>query len=406
MDTSTAQNRTFVWRGTDRDGRSVGGEIESLTPALAKAKLRQQGVRPQSVKRKPKPLFGGGGKRIGSRDITVFARQLATMMKAGVPLVQSFDIVSESLENPRMRELVLSIKAEVASGTSFALSLQKYPQHFDELFVNPVGAGEISGTLDTMLDRVATCKEKSDALKARVRKALTYPVAVLAVALAVVGLLLVKVVPQFASTFSSFGAELPAFTQLVLELSDGARQWWPVALGALGLAVAAHRRGQRRSAAYRAWRDRLMLKLPVVGEIVVKSVVARFARNLATTIAAGVPLVEALDSVAGSAGNIMYAEAIRQVRDDVTTGASFHGAIKATGLFPPVLLQMVAIGEESGTLDGMLEKVATIHEEAVDNAVDSLSSLLEPLIMSVLGLLVGGVMVAMYLPVFMLGSVV
>ena len=405
MDTSATQKRIFVWRGTDREGRSVQGEIESPTPAIAKAQLRQQGVKPRSVKRKSKPLFGGG-KRIGSSDITVFARQLATMMKAGVPLVQSFDIVSESLENPRMRDLVLSIKTEVASGTSLALSLQKYPQHFDELFTGPVNAGEISGTLDTMLDRVATCKEKSDALKAKVKKALTYPVAVLVVALAVVGLLLVKVVPQFAGTFASFGAELPAFTQLVLELSEVAQRWWLVILVALGLGVAAHRRGQQRSAAYRRWRDRLILKLPVVGEIVVKSVVARFSRQLATTVTAGVPLVEALDSVAGSAGNVIFVEAIGQVRKDVTTGASFHGAIKATGLFPPMLLQMVAIGEESGTLDEMLQKVATIHEQAVDNAVDSLSALLEPLIMSVLGLLVGGVMVAMYLPVFMLGSVV
>ncbi len=406
MATSAAKGQIFVWQGTDRNGRDTKGEIESMSMAMAKAQLRQQGIKPKSVKKKAKPLFGNGGKKITPQDIAIFTRQLATMMKAGVPLVQSFDIVGEGLENPSMRELVRDIKNEVASGSSLALSLEKYPQYFDELFINLIGSGETSGTLETMLDRVATYKEKSEALKAKIKKALTYPIAVVCVSLVVTGLLLVKVVPQFAETFSSFGADLPAFTLFVLNISNAAQEWWMIILVGLGLAVAAYKEAHKRSAAFREGQDRLMLKAPVVGDIVFNSVIARFSRTLATTFSAGVPLVDALDSVSGAAGNIIYAKAIKQIRDDVTTGASLYGSIQTTGLFPMMLLQMVSIGEESGALDEMLEKVATFYEEAVDNAVDSLSSLMEPIIMSVLGVLVGGLMVAMYLPIFMLGSVV
>jgi len=328
------------------------------------------------------------------------------MMKAGVPLVQSFDIVSEGLDNVNMRNVVTEIKNEVASGTSLALSLSRYPQYFDELFVNLVGSGETSGTLETMLDRVATYKEKSEALKAKIKKALTYPVAVVVVALIVTGILLVKVVPTFAVTFESFGSELPAFTLFVLGISNFAQEWWFVIVLALAALVKAFQEGVRRSVKFSEAVDKFMLKAPVVGDIVFNSVIARFSRTLATTFAAGVPLVEALDSVAGAAGNSVYAKAIKRIRDDVTTGQPLYDSIQSTGIFPSMLMQMVSIGEESGALDEMLSKVADFYEDAVDNAVDSLSSLMEPIIMSILGVLVGGLMVAMYLPIFMLGAVV
>jgi type IV pilus assembly protein PilC len=396
----------FVWQGTDKQGRTTKGEIESVSSAMAKAQLRRQGIKPKSVKKKAKPLFGGGGKKIKPMDISIFTRQLATMMKAGVPLVQSFDIVGEGLDNQNMRTLVMSIKNDVASGTGLANALEKHPQYFDDLYVSLIASGETSGTLETMLDRVATYKEKSEALKAKIKKALTYPAAVVVVALVVTALLLVKVVPQFAETFSAFGSELPAFTLFVLNISYFAQDWWfIILLGIIGL-IAAYGEVHKRSFKFRESVDKLALKAPVVGDIVYNAVIARFARTLSTTFAAGVPLVDALDSVVGAAGSIPYAKAIRQIRDDVTTGATLYNSISATGMFPMMLLQMVSIGEESGALDEMLDKVASYYEEAVDNAVDSLSSLMEPLIMSVLGVLVGGLMIAMYLPIFMLGSVV
>jgi type IV pilus assembly protein PilC len=406
MATTTAKGHKFTWQGIDRQGRSSKGEIESASAAMAKAQLRQQGIKPKSVKKKAKPLFGTGGKKITPQDIAIFTRQLATMMKAGVPLVQSFDIVGEGLDNPNMRNVLMEIKNEVASGTSLALSLSRFPQYFDELFINLVGSGETSGTLETMLDRVATYKEKSEALKAKIKKALTYPVAVVVVALIVTGILLVKVVPTFAITFQSFGSELPAFTLFVLSISNFAQEWWFVVVLVLAALVAAFKEARKRSVAVSDAVDKFMLKAPVVGDIVFNSVIARFSRTLATTFAAGVPLVEALDSVAGAAGNSVYAKAIRRIRDDVTTGSSLYDSIHRTGVFPTMLMQMVSIGEESGALDEMLGKVADFYEEAVDNAVDSLSSLMEPIIMSILGVLVGGLMVAMYLPIFMLGSVV
>ncbi|MEM0953547.1 MAG: type II secretion system F family protein [Pseudomonadota bacterium] len=406
MATSAAKGQIFTWQGTDKQGRSTKGEIESVSLAMAKAQLRRQGIKPKTVKKKAKPLFGGGGKKIKPMDISIFTRQLATMMKAGVPLVQSFDIVGEGLDNPSMREVVASIKTDVASGAGLSVALEKYPQYFDDLFVSLVSSGEASGTLETMLDRVATYKEKSEALKAKIKKALTYPIAVVVVALVVTALLLVKVVPQFAETFSAFGSELPAFTLFVLKISNFAQDWWFIALLGIIGAVYAYKEIHKRSFAFREGQDRVMLKAPVVGDIVYNSVIARFSRTLATTFAAGVPLVDALDSVVGAAGSIPYAKAIRQIRDDVTTGSTLYNSINSTGMFPMMLLQMVSIGEESGALDEMLEKVANHYEEAVDNAVDSLSSLMEPIIMSVLGVLVGGLMVAMYLPIFMLGSVV
>jgi type IV pilus assembly protein PilC len=403
---TTASTNIFTWSGVDKNGRSTKGEINAASLSMAKAQLRRQGINPKSVKRKAKPLFGGSGKPIKPADIAVFTRQLATMMIAGVPLVQSFDIVSEGLEKPSMRELVVNIKNDVASGGGLAPSLAKHPRHFDDLFCSLVGSGEASGTLETMLDRVATYKEKTEQLKAKIKKALTYPPAVIVVALVVTAILLIKVVPQFADTFQSFGSELPAFTLLVLNISNFTQDWWLVIAIGLIAAVYLFKEAKMRSVAFAEMLDRTALKTPVVGEIVHDAVVARFSRTLATTFAAGVPLVDALESTAGAAGNSVYSKAIRRIRDDVTTGSTLYSAVKSTGLFPNMLLQMVSIGEESGALDDMLDKVATHYEEAVDNAVDSLSSLLEPLIMAILGVLVGGLMIAMYLPIFMLGSVI
>lgn len=402
---TAAKGHLFTWAGIDRNGRSTKGEIESVSLALAKAQLRQQGIKAKSVRKKSKPLFGDG-RKITPADISIFTRQLAVMMKAGVPLVQSFDIVAEGLDNPNMRKVVIEIKNEVASGTGLALSLEKYPQYFDELYISLVASGETSGTLETMLDRVATYKEKSEALKAKIKKAMMYPIAVVVVSLVVTGILLVKVVPQFAVTFASFGADLPAFTLFVLTISDAAQEWWLIILVGCMAATTAFKEALKRSVVFSETVDKVMLKAPVVGDVVFNSVIARFSRTLATTFSAGVPLVEALESVAGAAGNSVYRKAIIQIKNEVTTGQPLAGSIRATGLFPSMLLQMVSIGEESGALDEMLEKVADHYEAAVDDAVDGLSSLMEPIIMSVLGVLVGGLMIAMYLPIFMLGSVV
>ncbi|CAA0109797.1 Type II secretion system protein F [Halioglobus japonicus] len=406
MATSTIKNDIFTWSGTDKSGNTNKGEIEAASQAMAKAQLRQQGIKPKSVKKKPKPLFGGQGKAIKAADIAIFTRQLATMLKAGVPLVQSFEIVEDGLEKPRMRDLVKTIRGDVASGSGLAPSLAKHPRYFDDLFCSLVGSGEDSGTLEVMLDRVASYKEKTEQLKAKIKKAMTYPTAVICVALVVCAILLIKVVPVFANTFQSFGSELPAFTQFVMDISDFVIAWWFVMLIGIIAIIFAFREIKLRSVAFSEGLDRLALRAPVVGGIVHDSVIARFSRTLATTFAAGVPLVDALNSTAGAAGNSVYAKAIRRIRDDVTSGTTLYNAIKVTGLFPNMLLQMVSIGEESGALDEMLDKVATHYEEAVDNAVDSLSSLMEPLIMSILGVLVGGLMIAMYLPIFMLGSVI
>jgi len=320
--------------------------------------------------------------------------------------VQSFDIVAEGLDNANMRTLVTEIKNEVSAGGGLATSLSRHPKYFDELFCSLVGSGEDSGTLDVMLDRIATYKEKTEALKAKIKKAMTYPIAVVVVAIVVTGILLVKVVPQFAETFSSFGSDLPAFTLFVLGISEAVQEWWFIILLLIIASAWAYSQAMLRSKKFRDRIDSLALKLPIIGGIVHDSVIARFSRTLSTTFAAGVPLVEALESTAGAAGNAVYARAIRQIRDDVTSGTSLYHSIRSTGLFPSMLLQMTSIGEESGSLDEMLGKVADQYEAQVDNAVDSLSSLMEPIIMSVLGVLVGGLMIAMYLPIFMLGSVV
>ena len=396
---------TYVWRGKDKNGRKTKGEMPGSSTAQVKLELRKQGILVTRVTKKSLSFSLGSGK-IKPMDIALFTRQMATMMKAGVPLLQAFDITADGLEKKPMRELVGKIKNEVASGSTFADALRKQPEYFDELYCNLVASGEQSGALDTLLDRIATYKEKTEALKAKIKKALNYPIAVVCVAVVVTVILLVKVVPQFEEVFQGFGADLPAFTQLVINVSDVVQNYWHLVIGSMVLAGFLLKRTLKSSKNARNTADRLSLKLPVVGEILNKSAVARFGRTLATTFAAGVPLVEALDSVAGAAGNVVYADAVKKIKEDVSTGQQLQFAMKGSGVFPNMAIQMVSIGEESGTLDEMLEKVAAFYESEVDNMVDGLTSLMEPIIMSVLGVLVGGLIVAMYLPIFQLGSVV
>ncbi|AWL00568.1 type II secretion system F family protein [Stutzerimonas stutzeri] len=395
----------FSWEGTDRKGSKVKGELSGASPALVKAQLRKQGINPQKVRKKSVSLFGAG-KKIKPMDIALFTRQMATMMKAGVPLLQSFDIIGEGFDNPNMRKLVDDLKQEVAAGNSFATALRKKPQYFDDLYCNLVDSGEQSGALETLLDRVATYKEKTEALKAKIKKAMNYPIAVVVVAIIVSAILLIKVVPQFQEVFANFGAELPAFTLMVIGLSEALQEWWFIILAGLIAGAFAFKEGHKRSEKFRNWFDRLLLKVPVVGDILYKSSVARFARTLSTTFAAGVPLVDALDSVAGATGNVVFRGATMKVKNDVSSGMQLNFSMRTTGTFPTMAVQMTAIGEESGSLDEMLAKVATFYEDEVDNMVDGLTSLMEPMIMAVLGVLVGGLIIAMYLPIFQLGAVV
>lgn len=406
MATAKSTTQVYVYKGVDKKGKKIEGEISGSSPAVIKAQLLKQGVRANTVRKKAKPLFGSGGKKIKPIDIAIFTRQMATMMKAGVPLVQSFDIVAEGSDNPSIAKLIRSIREDVAAGGSFASALRKHPKYFDELFCNLVESGEQSGALETMLHRIAIYKEKTEQLKAKIKKAMTYPIAVVVVAVIVTGVLLVKVVPQFAETFSSFGANLPAFTLFVLALSNTAQAYWLHFLVVAGVAIFGFSKLKQSSKKFRIILDRLVLKLPIVGKIVYEAIVARFARTLSTTFAAGVPLIDALTSVAGSTGNAIYEDATLKIRDEVSTGTQLNVALRHAKIFPSMLLQMASIGEESGALDDMLDKVATFYEESVDNMVDNLTSLLEPVIMAVLGVLVGGLLIAMYLPIFQLGSVV
>ncbi len=400
------QTSVFKWEGTDKKGAKVKGELSGQSPALVKAQLRKQGINPLKVTKKGKDLFGGAGKKIKPMDIALFTRQMATMMKAGVPLLQSFDIIGEGLENANMRKLVDEVKQEVAAGNSFAASLRKKPQYFDDLYCNLVDAGEQSGALENLLDRVATYKEKTEQLKAKIKKAMNYPIAVVLVAIIVSAILLIKVVPQFQSVFANFGAELPAFTQMVINLSELLQEWWWIVLGAMFASAFALKQLHAKSKGFRDWTDRTVLKLPIVGDILYKSAIARYARTLSTTFAAGVPLVEALDSVAGATGNVVFINAVNKIKQDVSSGTQLNFSMRTTGVFSSMAIQMTAIGEESGALDAMLDKVATFYEEEVDNMVDGLTSLMEPMIMAVLGVLVGGLIIAMYLPIFQLGAVV
>ncbi|MFM8354606.1 MAG: type II secretion system F family protein [Gammaproteobacteria bacterium] len=401
-----ADTAVFLWEGVDRQGRKTRGEIASANQAAARAELRRQGITAQKLKRKSAGLALFSAGKITPADIALFTRQMATMMRAGVPLVQAFDIVADGVEKPRVAELVRSVRSDVASGGGFADALRKHPTHFDELFCNLVDAGEQSGSLETMLDRIASYKEKSESLKAKVRKAMTYPAAVIAVAIVVSGILLIKVVPQFEQVFAGFGAELPVFTQFVITISEFVQTWWVTLIVLMVAAGAGLVAAYRRSKPLRDGVDRIVLKLPVMGNIMSKSSVARYARTLSTTFAAGVPLVDALNSVAGATGNSVFVAAVHRVRDDVSTGQQLHFSMRATGVFPNMVSQMVAIGEEAGALDSMLDKAASYYEEQVDNAVDNLTALVEPMIMSVLGILIGGLIIAMYLPIFQLGAVV
>ena len=398
---------TFAYDGVDRKGIKIKGELPARNMALAKVTLRKQGINITNIREKRKnPLEGLMKKRVNTLDITIFTRQLATMMKAGVPLVQSFEIVAEGLDNPSMREVVLGIKGEVEGGNTFAGALKKYPQYFDKLFCSLVESGEQSGALETMLDRVAIYKEKSELLKQKIKKAMKYPIAVVCVAVIVTIILMVKVVPVFQDLFSSFGADLPAFTQMVVNMSNWMQKYWFVLIIGIGIAITAFMEAKKRSQKFRDTLDRMALKLPIFGDLVYKAIIARFSRTLSTTFAAGVPLIDALESTAGATNNVVFETAVLKIRDDVATGQQLQFAMRMANVFPSMAIQMVAIGEESGSLDAMLDKVATHFENEVDNAVDGLTSMMEPLIMAVLGVLVGGLVIAMYLPIFQMGSVV
>lgn len=398
-----AAPQIYVYKGKSRDGKPVQGEIAGATTAMVKAQLRKQGIQPRTVRKKPKPLFGG--KQIKAADIATFTRQLATMTKAGVPLVQAFEIVSEGEANSTMRDLIQKIHGDVSSGSGFAPALRAHPKYFDNLFCSLIEAGEQSGTLETMLARVALYKEKTEQLKRKIKKAMTYPTAVLLVAVVVTGVLLIKVVPVFAQTYESFGGALPAFTQLILRVSEFVQTWWLLVVAvAIGTGVA-FAQARRRSPRFSDLVDKWMLRIPIIGKILNEAVIARFARTLSTTFAAGVPLIEALSSVAGAAGNAVYRDAVLKVQDEVATGITLSASLRSTGVFPVMLLQLTAIGEESGSLDDMLSRAADHYEEMVDNSVDNLTTLLEPMIMAVLGVLVGGLLIGMYLPIFNLGNV-
>lgn len=405
MATKVVKVNVYAWEGLDKKGTKVSGELNGHNPALVKAQLRKQGINPLKVKKKSNLLFSSG-KKIKPLDIAFFSRQMATMMKAGVPLLQSFDIISEGSDNPNMRTLVDDIKRQVASGHSLATSLRQKPQYFDDLYCNLVDAGEQAGALESLLDRVATYKEKTESLKAKIKKAMTYPIAVIIVAFVVTAILLIKVVPQFQSIFEGFGAKLPAFTLMVVGLSQLLQDYWLIVVVGLVAVFFLFKKSYKNSEKFRNWLDRTLLKLPIIGPLLYKSAVARYARTLSTTFSAGVPLVDALDSVAGATGNVVFRNAVNKVKQDVSTGMQLNFSMRSTGVFPMLAVQMTAIGEESGALDSMLDKVATYYEEEVDNMVDSLTSLMEPMIMAVLGVIVGGLVIAMYLPIFQLGNVV
>lgn len=393
----------YAWEGINRKGRRVSGQTTGHNPALVKAQLRKQGISPGHV-RKKSPVLPSLATSIKSTDITLLTRQLATLLKAGIPLLQAFDIIGEGFDNRAVRELVQGLKQAIAAGTNLAEALRKQPRYFDALYCNLVAAGEQAGALETLLERVAIHREKSEQLKARIKKAMTYPITILVVASLVTGVLLVHVVPQFQTLFAGVDGSLPGFTMQVIALSEFMQKaWWVLALGVLAGSMGL-RHAYRTLPEFSLWLDRCLLKTPLAGKLLNKSAVARFARTLSTTFAAGVPLLQALDSVAGAAGSGPFRQAIEHMRRDVATGMPLNQSMLASGLFPGMAIQMTAIGEESGTLDRMLEKVANHYEADVDNLVDNLTHLMEPLIMVVLGGIVGALVIAMYLPVFQMGS--
>jgi type IV pilus assembly protein PilC len=396
----------FLWEGLDRYGKRTRGEMVGVSDVFIKATLRQQGVNPLKVKKKAKPLFGGGKKKITSKDITTFSRQLATMMSAGVPLVQSFEIVARGLENKGMQDLLLAIKADIEAGGTLAEALGKHPAHFDRLYINLVTAGEAAGILESILHKIATYLEKTEALKSKIKSAMFYPTAVIVVAFVITAILMIFVIPQFESLFKGFGADLPALTRLVITISEYFQEyWWAIFGGLIGTVIGVLKLKKRSTKVAQLF-DRLSLKLPVVGKILEQSAVARFSRTLATMFAAGTPLVEAMTSVAGACGNIVFYDAAIKIRDEITTGTQLQVAMRDAQIFPNMVIQMVAIGEESGALDEMLGKVADWYEQQVDDAVEALTSLLEPIIMAVLGVIIGGLVIAMYLPIFKMGQAI
>lgn len=403
---NTSQMVTFVWEGNDKRGIKMKGEQQSKSVNLLRAELRRQGISPTVVKPKPKPLFGQAGKTITPKDIAFFSRQMATMMKSGVPIVQSLEIIGEGHKNVRMKKMVGQIRTDVEGGSSLYEAVAKHPVQFDELYRNLVRAGESAGVLETVLDTIASYKENLEALKGKIKKAMFYPIMVMAVALLVSSILLIFVVPQFEEVFKNFGADLPAFTKLIVNASKFMVSWWWAFLIVIVGAILGFLYFKKRSLAFQHFLDRVILKVPVIGQIMHNSAIARFARTLAVTFKAGVPLVEALETVAGATGNTVYEKAVLRVRDDVAVGYPVNMAMKQTNLFPHMVIQMTAIGEEAGALDAMLFKVAEYYEQEVNNAVDALASLLEPAIMVFVGVLVGGMVIGMYLPIFKLAAAV
>jgi type IV pilus assembly protein PilC len=397
-----AREITFVWEGKDKAGKVVRGEMRAGGQAVVNATLRRQGILVTKV-RKQRAKWGG---KVTSKDIALFTRQLATMMKAGVPLLQSFEIVIKGASNPAVAKLLNDIKTDVETGTALAGAFRKHPLHFDALFCNLVAAGEQAGILETLLDRLATYKEKILAIQSKIKSALFYPIAIIAVAFIITAVIMIFVIPAFKQVFTSFGADLPAPTLLVMAISDWFVAYWYVIFPVIGAAIYGFLEAWKRSVPVQIFMDRLLLRVPVFGDLVKKSCIARWTRTLATMFAAGVPLVEALESVGGAAGNYVYQQATRQIQNEVSTGTSLTVAMQNTGVFPPMVVQMCSIGEETGSLDGMLGKVADFYEQEVDDAVEALSSLMEPMIMVVLGTLIGGMVIAMYLPIFKLGQAV
>lgn len=395
----------FLWQGRDKRGVKLKGQQIATTPNLVRAELRRQGISPISVKRKPKPLLGGAGSKISSKDIAGFSRQLATMLKSGVPLVTALQIISGGLKNPRMRNMVDKVRAEVESGSSLHEALSEFPVQFDELYINLVKAGEGAGVLDTILDNIATHKERIESIKGKIKKALYYPAAVIAVAMIVSAILLIYVIPQFEGIFQSFGADLPAFTRMIVDLSHFMQDNGLFIFIGIAATITALIMAKKRSTKFAHYIDRVSLKIPIVGTILEQAAIARFCRTLAITFAAGVPLVDALGIVSGATGNRVFDEAAARVREDVAVGHQLQMAMQQTGMFPNMVIQMAAIGEEAGSLDEMLIKVAEAYEEEVNNAVDALSSLLEPLIIVVIGVMVGAMVIAMYLPIFKMAAV-
>ncbi|GAA0240127.1 type II secretion system F family protein [Rhodanobacter caeni] len=395
---------TYEWVALDKRGKRMKGDMPAKNASLVKAELRRQGMNPQTVRERSKPLFGSSGKPVKPLDVAVFSRQIATMMASGVPIVQSFDIIADGQKNVRFKNILLDVKQNIEGGSALHEALHRYPVQFDELYCNLVRAGEASGVLDTVLDTVATYKERMEAIKKKIKKALFYPMMVLAVVFMVCLIMLLFVVPVFAKTFQDAGAQLPAPTQLLVTASEFMQSYWWVVIGIIGGSIVALIFAKKRSVKFAHFLDRMALKMPVMGNIVRNSAIARFARTLGVTFRAGVPLVEALDAVAGATGSVVYGEAVHQMREDIAVGHQLQLSMKQTGLFPNMVVQMTAIGEESGALDNMLFKVAEFYEEEVSNAVDTLSTLLEPIIMVVLGTLVGGMVVALYLPIFKLAG--